>query len=55
MVVIAWRAALLTATTLYQLLGCALEDRSGAVGQLVNLQGRQFHVVVKEERPVLTL
>ncbi len=49
--VIAWRTLVLSATTLYQLIACGLENRQAPPGQLVNLGQRKFHMVVQGERP----
>ena len=48
--VIGWRGIVLAATTLYQLVSCALESRQAQPGQLVDLDGRPFHWLERGER-----
>lgn len=47
---IAWQAFFLTATTLYHLTCCGLENRKGFLGQQVDLAGRKFHLLAKGQR-----
>jgi len=49
--VIGWQAIVLTATTLYQLVSCAWESRQTQPGELIDLEGRPFHLVTQGERP----
>lgn len=51
MVMMAWRVIVLVGTTLYQLGCCWLEDRQEPPGQLVDWDGRRYHLLVKGDRP----
>lgn len=47
---IAWQVFVLTATTLYQGICCALENQRAPVGRPVDLAGRKFHLRVEGQR-----
>ena len=49
--IISWQAMVLTVTTIYQLVSCGWESRRAPSGQVVDLDGRKFHLVVRGERP----